>query len=641
MSVIICNLFLFLILISTHAHSASIEIIQEADLDGLLPSYHLNHIGFELPDDYPLSIKGIDSQWPPLPMFPMFKKHLFSKKFVGIKIPGKYLDTERFCKQHLNPEPGKITIDNRTKKNHWSPLAQDAAHYLNQIKDENGDPFSIYYHNCDLYAVPKNVQLTNVSSFTIGLSIQFTGFSNEETINLGDDFVLGASLNIGSPVTQLHGERGWNFASSFNNIFHGIDMAFNANSTEEIISKTMHFTSLTRYYLEQNATQSSDGHFDSVSSETSKLKRSGSTYNFKLHIPHDQRKPIFKAIPRDRYSSELISARNDLDDFDILRKEIEWKNNLEIPVGNTLVVKDINDNKLIQDICDQLAWAYEAPIDIWPKCRIAATWEPNAYAYPGGNIFITAGLIGILSSVDSVRLVLGHEIGHTIGRHTTQRMPYMNAFMYTANGMGLIANLGASTFALGGGFGYLGPVTWLTWFPQTQVIAMGGGLALGEAMNLLFMGPIAGLMAYTRSNEWQADRFGQQTALATGADQQLMYNGWEEFVAYTKKYFEIPDSFLAQIFADHPNSQARLEKIESRYKDYIKTLAPYHDANTPEASEYEAYQKMHARYFLGSQAFGEYVLKKRESEKRANDYAWQSLFSPAGKCIQYALSGVK
>jgi predicted Zn-dependent protease len=279
---------------------------------------------------------------------------------------------------------------------------------------------------------------------------------------------------------------------------------------------------------------------------------------------------------------------------------------------------------------------------MWPRCRIAASWEPNAWAYPGGDIFITAGLIGILSDLDSVKLVLGHEIGHVVGRHTTHMMPYMNAFMYTANGIALTTNLAMATFSLGGGFGYLGPVTWLTWFPQTQAVAMGGGVIAGQTLNLMFMGPIAGLMAYSRSNEWQADRFGQQTALATGSDQKAMYDGWGEFMSYLKKYFEIPNGLLAQIFANHPNGDDRMKKIQSRYDQYIEKLAPYQKANRLDSSNYMQYQQIHARYFLGSEAFGNYVMKKRqEQESRANDYSWKSLFSPAGKCIQFALGGVR
>jgi predicted Zn-dependent protease len=46
----------------------------------------------------------------------------------------------------------------------------------------------------------------------------------------------------------------------------------------------------------------------------------------------------------------------------------------------------------------------------------------NAFALPGGQIFITVGLLKRLTSEDQVAGVLAHEIGHVIGRHSAQQM---------------------------------------------------------------------------------------------------------------------------------------------------------------------------------------------------------------------------
>lgn len=46
----------------------------------------------------------------------------------------------------------------------------------------------------------------------------------------------------------------------------------------------------------------------------------------------------------------------------------------------------------------------------------------NAFALPGGQIFITAGLLGRLQSLDQLAGVLGHEIGHVVHRHSAQQM---------------------------------------------------------------------------------------------------------------------------------------------------------------------------------------------------------------------------
>ena len=46
----------------------------------------------------------------------------------------------------------------------------------------------------------------------------------------------------------------------------------------------------------------------------------------------------------------------------------------------------------------------------------------NAFALPGGQIFITYGLLKKLTTEDQLAGVLGHEVGHVIGRHSAQQM---------------------------------------------------------------------------------------------------------------------------------------------------------------------------------------------------------------------------
>lgn len=46
----------------------------------------------------------------------------------------------------------------------------------------------------------------------------------------------------------------------------------------------------------------------------------------------------------------------------------------------------------------------------------------NAFALPGGQVFITAALFSQLESEDQLAGVLGHEIGHVVARHGAQRM---------------------------------------------------------------------------------------------------------------------------------------------------------------------------------------------------------------------------
>jgi predicted Zn-dependent protease len=46
----------------------------------------------------------------------------------------------------------------------------------------------------------------------------------------------------------------------------------------------------------------------------------------------------------------------------------------------------------------------------------------NAFALPGGQIFITEALLRLLKSEDELAGVLGHEIGHVVGRHSSEQI---------------------------------------------------------------------------------------------------------------------------------------------------------------------------------------------------------------------------
>jgi predicted Zn-dependent protease len=46
----------------------------------------------------------------------------------------------------------------------------------------------------------------------------------------------------------------------------------------------------------------------------------------------------------------------------------------------------------------------------------------NAFALPGGPIFITEGLLRLLKSEAELAGVIGHEIGHVIARHSSERL---------------------------------------------------------------------------------------------------------------------------------------------------------------------------------------------------------------------------
>jgi predicted Zn-dependent protease len=65
----------------------------------------------------------------------------------------------------------------------------------------------------------------------------------------------------------------------------------------------------------------------------------------------------------------------------------------------------------------------------------------NAFALPGGQIFITYALFSQLENEDQLAGVLGHEIGHVLGKHSNERITNANFWQIIA--------MGASSIDLG------------------------------------------------------------------------------------------------------------------------------------------------------------------------------------------------
>ncbi len=55
------------------------------------------------------------------------------------------------------------------------------------------------------------------------------------------------------------------------------------------------------------------------------------------------------------------------------------------------------------------------------RFSIVDQMEPNAFALPGGHIYVSRGLLALINDVDELACVLGHEIVHATRRHAAQQ----------------------------------------------------------------------------------------------------------------------------------------------------------------------------------------------------------------------------
>jgi beta-barrel assembly-enhancing protease len=66
----------------------------------------------------------------------------------------------------------------------------------------------------------------------------------------------------------------------------------------------------------------------------------------------------------------------------------------------------------------------------------------NAFALPGGQVFLTFGLLRRLGNESQVAAVLGHEVGHVVGRHGAEHLAKQNLGASLVNAVGVAASDG-------------------------------------------------------------------------------------------------------------------------------------------------------------------------------------------------------
>lgn len=139
--------------------------------------------------------------------------------------------------------------------------------------------------------------------------------------------------------------------------------------------------------------------------------------------------------------------------------------------------------------------------DVTYRFLVADMAEPNAFALPGGYVFVSWGLLAIVNSEDELANVLAHEVVHVAARHAVQRET-------RALPVGILSALGS----------------------------LAGGLVGGEALarTIGAIPQIAGgilLASYSRDQEREADRVGQELAAQAGWDPAAMASFFETMEA--------------------------------------------------------------------------------------------------------------
>jgi predicted Zn-dependent protease len=181
--------------------------------------------------------------------------------------------------------------------------------------------------------------------------------------------------------------------------------------------------------------------------------------------------------------------------------------------------------------------------------------EPNAFAIPGGHIFVTSGLIRFVDTEDELASVIGHEIAHSVLRHIDKAMD-------RAKRLSLLT-LAA---VIAGAF--------LTRDAKGAAALSAGAMAMAQSL----------MLKYTRENEAEADQKGIKYLTDAGYASPAMltflkkiyrwqraispdvptylstHPGIDERITYLSDTFTSTPKFLGT----HPPSAGDLQKIQIR-----------------------------------------------------------------------------
>jgi predicted Zn-dependent protease len=207
------------------------------------------------------------------------------------------------------------------------------------------------------------------------------------------------------------------------------------------------------------------------------------------------------------------------------------------------LVKDPVVSEYINRIAQNLASNSDLQIPVTAK--VIDDPAINAFALPGGFLYINSGVIQAADGEDQIAGVIAHEIAHVAARHWASEMTKQTILRYA--------------------------MIPLIFTPMSYPVYMG----VSEAMN--FGIPLA-FLKFSRADEAEADYLGIQYMYKAGYDP----NAYVAFFGKIMQKERHQPGSVASIFMDHPLTPDRVIKAEKE----IKTILPKRDEYLVTTSEF-------------------------------------------------------
>lgn len=232
-------------------------------------------------------------------------------------------------------------------------------------------------------------------------------------------------------------------------------------------------------------------------------------------------------------------------------EEVELGNRFAKEVEAALpLVKDPALTRYLDDLGQRIARVADDRNLTWTFALVDQP-EVNAFAIPGGHIYVNRGLVERAATMAELAGVLGHEVAHVTQRHSMKQMAAAQ---------------------------------------RTNVI--GAGLCLfipslceGVTGVVLQVGAEAGFAKFSRDDEAESDRLGVRYVLAAGIDPRGVPTMFRTLLEERERNPTIFDTF----FGSHPVEESRVQTTDS-----LVSAIPA-DSLTGVESDSPAYQTFRSR----------------------------------------------
>ena len=213
--------------------------------------------------------------------------------------------------------------------------------------------------------------------------------------------------------------------------------------------------------------------------------------------------------------------------FNLISIEEEWQMGAQISQEVASQVRFNNDpavNAYIRNMGQRIVAQAAPPFNQLPwQFHVVEDESINAFAIPGGHVYVNTGLIKNADNASELAGVMAHEISHVLARHSTEQLSRQYGLSVIAS-----AVLGQN---------------------PSQVAAIAAQIAATGA-----------IARFSREAEREADEIGIHAMAAAGYNPLGMATMFEELLEHQQSQ----PSRVEQFFSSHPLTQERVRDARKR-----------------------------------------------------------------------------